>query len=163
MDKNEQLQRLLRLKRHEKPPEGFADEFLESFQRRQRTDIIGRSALSIVRERFLAWSEGLRRPAVLWTAGLAYAGIMLTLWMLPRHSPNSDVTMYVGQQTVNTHPRPAVPAANGRTQAVSTAQGNTPVNVPGKRRTAPQSQEKENIIGTEKKTEDYQAPPLREL
>ena len=162
MDKEDQLLRLLRLKRYEQPPEEFAKEFLEEFQRRQRTDIVRRSALSIVWERLTAWFEGLRRPAVLWTAGLAYAALMLALWLLPRHTPGNDMTMIVGTGGVQTHAQPQVPEA--KTQNVSTAPApGVLVSPGGKRRTAPQPQEKENIIGTGQKTDEYQPPPLSEL
>ena len=70
MDKDEKLRQLLRLKRYEQPPEGFAEEFLEKFQRRQRSEIIRRSSLSILWERTQAWLDGLRRPAVIWSACL---------------------------------------------------------------------------------------------
>ena len=159
MDKDEKLQNLLRLKRHEQPPEGFAEEFLEKFQRRQRTELVRRSALSILWERGQAWLEGLRRPAVIWSAAGAYAALMLGLWLIPRSSPRTgDMTVVVATGRVNA---PAVdyhPSGNPRT-------GTVPVkaDVPGKRRTKEQPQEKENIIGPETKPDDVPQPPLREL
>lgn len=158
MDKEEQLQKLLRLKRHEQPPEGFAEEFLEKFQRRQRTELVRRSALSILWERSQAWLEGLRRPVVIWSAAGAYGVLMLSLWLLPRHSPSS------GNTTAIVFTAPPVNAPT-----VSHRQGSALINTDGvpapgkKRRTPDQTQEKESVIGPETKPESYTPPPLREL
>jgi hypothetical protein len=161
MDKKEKLQALLRLKRHEQPPEGFAEEFLEKFQRRQRTELVRRSALSILWERSQAWLEGLRRPVVVWSAAGAYAAVMLALWLIPRPAPRTgNTTLVVATSRVNT------PAANSAKVDYSPRNtGAVPVNadVPGKRRTPEQPQEKQNIIGPETKPDGYKPPPLREL
>ena len=167
MNKEEQLQRLLRLKRHEQPPEGFAQEFLEKFQKRQRTELVRRSALSILAERMQAWIEGLRRPLVLWGAAAAYAAVMLTLWLLPRPAAPGGVTMVVTTTpppgtnvtfTPGTAPTvtPAAVGITGRATPIPNAQP------PGKRRTASQDQNREPVIGTDE-PEPSPAPPLRDL
>ena len=161
MNKEEQLQRLLRLKRHEQPPEGFAEEFLEEFQRRQRSELVRRSALSILGERLQAWLEGLRRPAVIWGAAGAYAVLMLTLWLLPRPTPQSDVTMIVGTEN------PATAPVDHRINNSGTEPKIVPLpnyQGPGKRRTTDQEQNKESLIGPEEKNPEKSAdPPLRDL
>lgn len=43
---------LLRLKRHEHPPDGYEDRFLAEFQQRQRAELLKRSSLSLLWERF---------------------------------------------------------------------------------------------------------------
>jgi hypothetical protein len=163
MDKEEKLQALLRLKRHEQPPEGFAEEFLEKFQRRQRTELVRRSALSILWERSQAWLDGLRRPAVIWSAAGIYAAVLITLWLVPRPAPSSGNTTLV----VATTGRPNPPAV--RSTTVDYSPGKTGASIPAKpdvpgskRRTSDQPQEKQNLIGPETKPEEPQ-PPLREL
>jgi hypothetical protein len=145
MDKEQQLQCLLRLKRHEQPPEDFAESFLAEFQRRQRTDIVRRSALSIVWERLNVWASGLRRPAVVWSAAGAYAVLMLALWLLPRHAPRNDMTVVVGTggvtTTANVGFTPGVQVQPVTTQHPAAAE------IPGKRRTTPQPQDKASVIG----------------
>lgn len=158
MDKEEQLQRLLRLKRHEQPPEGFAEEFLAEFQRRQRTDIVRRSALSIVWERLGVWAEGLRRPAVIWSAAGVYAAIMLTLWLLPRHAPRNDMTVVVGTEGVTTTANVGFTPGT-QVQPVSTGASGEAASIPGKRRTSPQPQDRSNIIGAEPAEEQEPKKP----
>lgn len=160
MDKEDKLQTLLRLKRYEQPPEGFAEEFLEKFQRRQRTELVRRSALSILWERSQAWLDGLRRPAVIWTAGGAYAALLLTLWLLPRPAPKTgDIAVFVATGRTNTQTVDSRPNNPRRAVPVQHIDSSVP---PGKRRTTEQPQEKEKIIGPETKPEEPQ-PPLREL
>ena len=145
MDKDAQLQRLLRLKQFERPPQDYADGFLDRFHERQRADLMQCSAFSLFKDRATAWLDGLRRPAVLWGAGLAYAVFMLILWRWPAADPPSD-TMIVIQQ-------PQAPAAGGAvTIPVQYAPGAAvpapvenggpgrpaPDNIPGRRRTVTQ-------------------------
>ena len=145
MDKDVQLQRLLRLKQFERPPQDYADGFLDRFHERQRADLMNGSAFSLLADRAAAWLDGLRRPAVLWGAGLAYAAFMLILWRWPAADPPAG-TMIVIQQpqapgaggavTVPVQYTPGaaapVPAANGAPDQPA------PDNIPGRRRTVTQ-------------------------
>ncbi len=45
------VRKLMRLKRHEEPPEGYFDAFLSEFHRRQRAELLKRSSLSLFMER----------------------------------------------------------------------------------------------------------------
>ena len=158
MDKDEKLRRLLRLKRYELPPEGFAEEFLEKFQRRQRSEIVRRSSFSILWERIQAWLDGLRRPAVIWSAAGAYAAVMVTLWLLPRPSPNDGATIFVGGSVIT------APAVDYRQDHQNGSQTITTPQPGGKRRTTTQDQDKEPVIGPDEKTEiPGEQPKLRDL
>jgi hypothetical protein len=161
MDKEDKLRTLLRLKRYEQPPEGFADEFLEKFQRRQRSELVRRSALSILWERIQAWLDGLRRPAIIWGAAGAYAVFLLCLWLVPRSAPPSGVVVIATGRT-NTPTVGYKPVPNPRNGTVP-VKADVPGSIPGKRRTAEQPQEKENLIGPGTKPDEYPQPPLREL
>lgn len=146
----EKLRRLLRLKRYEQPPEGFAEEFLEKFQRRQRSELLRRSSLGIFRERLVEWLHGLRRPAIIWSAAGAYAAVMLTLWLLPRPVPGNGTTVVLGSTVVTSSAVDYQPNGNqaGPTPVQHPIPTTSPNAVPpGKRRTTIQSQDKEEIIG----------------
>ena len=151
MNKDDKLHKLLRLKRYEHPPEEFAGEFLEKFQRRQRGELMRRSSLGLCWERLQAWMEGPRRPVFLWGAAAAYAVIMTGFWLWPKPVPDAATTMMVGTlppqvntQTVSTNPAVEV---------------NVSTPAPGKRRTPAQEQEKERVIGPESPS----PAPLRDL
>ncbi|MBL9151249.1 MAG: hypothetical protein JNK37_02130 [Verrucomicrobiales bacterium] len=59
----EDLQKLLRLKRYEQPPEGYYERFAESFKERQRGEMLRQSSRSLLVERVSTWmwSSGTKR------------------------------------------------------------------------------------------------------
>lgn len=65
------IQKLIRLKRHEQPPEGYFDDFLYEFQRRQRAEMLKRPLWQIAWERANLWLDSFRVPAI------AYASILV--------------------------------------------------------------------------------------
>jgi len=71
MPEDTDIQKLLRLKRYEKPPEGYFDDFLLEFQRRQRTQLLRVPLGEILWERVNGWFDSVRVPA------MAYAGILV--------------------------------------------------------------------------------------
>ena len=71
-----EIQRLIRLKRYEQPPEGFVDEFLVNFHYRQRSEILRQSSLSLFWERLVTFMDG---RAV---QGMSLAGATVVLLML---------------------------------------------------------------------------------
>lgn len=96
------IQKLIRLKRYEQPPEDYFEDFLLEFQRRQRTEMIQRPVWQIAWERANLWLEGFRVPA------LAYAGIFavaLGVTGLMVSSPNSPSA---GSVAVNSAAAPAM-------------------------------------------------------
>ena len=62
------IQRLLRLKRYEQPPEGYYDDFLRDFHRRQRAELLKPSLTTLLLERLSYWVSEFRVPT------FAYAG-----------------------------------------------------------------------------------------
>lgn len=58
MTEFEDIQRLVRLKRHELPPEGFVDGFITAFHERQRSELLKQSARSLFWERLTTFFEG---------------------------------------------------------------------------------------------------------
>jgi hypothetical protein len=69
----EDIQRLLRLKRHERPPEDFVEDFIRQFQHRQRQELLQHSARGLLWERVTTYFEGLFAPKWRWAGATAVA------------------------------------------------------------------------------------------
>lgn len=117
MSPEEKLKGLLRLKRHETPPDGFFDNLLSDLHQRQRQELMNRGSLSILWERIGTWMDSLRRPAVIWSAAVGYAAIMMLVvfWPKPSRTPGGSVTLIAADPSVmqpqpqNAQPRPPAP------------------------------------------------------
>ncbi len=140
MNKDEQLARLLRLKRHETPGEDFFEGFLDDFHAHQRRAIATQSAASLWWERLGTACSALRRPATAWAAAGAYAAVMLLIhaWPAPDHAART--TIVISDPSPGGTPAPAQrwqpPLPSPRSIPVSSNPELVPP--PGKRRTADQ-------------------------
>jgi len=90
MSDESDIQKLLRLKRYEQPPEGYFDDFLSEFQRSQRLELMRRPAYELVWERVTGWIDSVRVPAVAYAAILVVgAGVTGNILTGPRESSTS--------------------------------------------------------------------------
>lgn len=76
----EDIQRLLRLKRYERPSDDFVEDFVHQFQHRQRQDLVRHSARGLLWERVSTYFEGLFAPTWRWAGATAVA--LLTVFMV---------------------------------------------------------------------------------
>lgn len=81
MNEFDEIQNLIRLKRHETPPHGFVEDFVSAFRERQRAEMLQRSARSLLWERITTYFADMLNPKLAWTvatfAALALLGISL--------------------------------------------------------------------------------------
>ena len=84
---DQQLGNLLALKRHEKPPEGYMEDFLREFHMRRREEAMHGGARRPLWERFTEWlaEPGLAKWA--YGAGVAYAAVLAVVLAVPRAQP----------------------------------------------------------------------------
>jgi len=82
-DEFNEIRRLIRLKRYEKPGDGYFEEFLTEFQKRQRSELLQRSAHSLLVERVGTYFSGIGRRGWIYAAGGAYAVVMLGMFAWP--------------------------------------------------------------------------------
>jgi hypothetical protein len=104
MSEFEEVQRIIRLKRHERPPEGFIDEFLSEFHERQRAEVLRRSARGLLWERVTTYLSELLNPKWAW-AGATVAAVVAVGWMM-RPAPQSSAA-----QLAKNQPSPAAGSA----------------------------------------------------
>ncbi len=110
MNKDEQLARLLRLKRHEKPDEAYFEGFLGQFHDYQRKAIATQSAAALFWERVCTMVTALRRPSTAWAAAGAYAAIMLLIYAWPAPDHAVKTTLVISNQGPMVQPGPGNPA-----------------------------------------------------
>ena len=172
MTKEEQLARLLRLKRYEKPDTDYFAGFLDEFHDYQRKAVATQSAASLWWERVCTTFSALRRPSTAWAAVGAYATVMLLIytWPAPDHARPTTVVVAGDASALPVTPRPPAPSRTpdsfqswqtaipaGQTQTVSDTPGLQPP-VTGKRRTADQPQDLPKVNGAPPSAEP---PPKR--
>jgi hypothetical protein len=159
MNKDEQLARLLRLKRHEKPGEEYFEGFLHDFHAYQRKALATQSAASLWWERVGTGLSALRRPSTAWAAVGVYAAVMMLIyvWPAPNHGGNTTLVISpnpppASNPSIVPAPMPgasqpwqtSIPA--GQTINVSESPGLKPP-AAGKRRTPDQPLELPGVIG----------------
>lgn len=97
MTEFEEIQKLIRLKRHERPPEGFMEEFLNAFQQRQRSEILRRSARSLLWERVTTYFSEMVNPKWAWATATVAAVAVLGLALRPHDGAGLQVVQNPSQ------------------------------------------------------------------
>ena len=94
MSEFEDIQRLIRLKRFEKPEEGFTENFLQQFHQRQRAEMLKQSSVELFWERATTWWDNLLVPK--WGMVAAAVSVCaMSLWLLsqPAAKPAAALTV----------------------------------------------------------------------
>lgn len=91
MNENDDVQKLIRLKRYESPSDDYFERFLDDFRQRQRSELLNTSARGILFERVQTWMSGMGKQSWIYGAGAAYATLMFGFFLMPQH--DSDPTI----------------------------------------------------------------------
>ena len=87
------MQKLLRLKRYEQPPEGYYEEFLREFHHRQRAELLRPSLSTLLLEPFSAWASEFRVPAFAYAGATAVAVVAsVAIWFNTAGTTGSQAT-----------------------------------------------------------------------
>ncbi len=78
---NQDIHKLLRLKRYEMPSQDYFERFLEEFHRRQRSELISRPAWQVLFDRVLNAFPDFRVPRLAY-AGVAVVAVLLSTLIL---------------------------------------------------------------------------------
>ncbi len=83
----EEIGALLALKRHERPEEGYFDDFLREFHQRRREEEALKSSPAGWLRRLSAWFSNLGASRWAYGAGLAYATVTAMFLLVPDAAP----------------------------------------------------------------------------
>lgn len=96
-DELSELQGLLQLKNYERPADGYFEDFLDEFHRRQRVAAQEQVGLSAYLSRFTAWFHDLGAAKWAMGAGVAYAALMIGFFAIPGTESASGVATDAGE------------------------------------------------------------------
>jgi hypothetical protein len=90
-DELQELQALLQLKNYERPRDGYFEDFLDEFHRRQRLEKQGEVSRDGLSTKLANWFQGL--GAARWAIGAAgaYAALFLAFLALPETQPGDEM------------------------------------------------------------------------
>ena len=91
----EPIHKVIRLKRYEQPPEGYFEDFLREFHRRQRAELLKPSISTLIWERLFSLIPEVRVPAFAYagaTAVAVMAGAAILSHATPSHSSAAAVS-----------------------------------------------------------------------
>ena len=95
------VQKLIRLKRFECPPEGAVDDFLDEFQRRQRSQALTGSSTKLLFERVATYMSSFGKQKWVYGALAGYACVMLFFLVRPSETPMGQPTGGAGAVPVD--------------------------------------------------------------
>ncbi len=116
MEHNESISKLLRLKRYERPPQDYFENFLSDFQLRQRAEVIHRPFFKVLLDRISSAFTPPPSPRLAFAASCAVAviaGASVFTWSTSEdgENPGVNMTLTSGQPVEIGAPRPAAPTA----------------------------------------------------
>jgi hypothetical protein len=114
----QQLQKLLRIKRFEQPPPGYFDRALIEFHRRQREELLRRSATSIWWERVVSGLWNFRVPSYAYGAAFGMFVVAATIIGSGLWTPSKD-TSDLNTGSVAVISGPAVQESSGSRLALN--------------------------------------------
>ena len=113
MSPEEQISKLLRLKRHELPPPGYFEDFLQEFQARQRAEVIRRPLWEIAWDRMASFAPSFQVPRMAYAAVVALAVAASAMTIVHPGAPVSRETLAANRATFSlTSPQPVTIGAS---------------------------------------------------
>lgn len=87
---HEPMHKIIKLKRYEQPPEGYYEDFLREFHRRQRAELLNPSLSTLLLERLSGLFSELRVPAMAF-AGAAAVAVIASVAII-RETPRQETS-----------------------------------------------------------------------
>ena len=109
--REDQIQKLISLKRYETPRDGYFEDFLEEFQQRQRQELLKKSSLSLLSERVGTWFREL--GSIKWVAGAGAAYAALTVgFVLYSSNTGPEVNQNIAPASFERNPAEPIDAVD---------------------------------------------------
>jgi hypothetical protein len=106
MTPEENISKLLRLKRYEQPPVGYFDDFLQEFQSRQRADLIRPPLWEVLWERISSIAPSFQVPRLAYASIVALA-LAASAVIVARPAPQASGTLADSRPSLSlTSPQP---------------------------------------------------------
>ena len=107
MSSEEQISKLLRLKRYEQPPPGYFDDFLREFQARQRVEVIRRPLWEIAWDRISSLAPSFQVPRMAYATIVGMAVVASAMIMVRPGTPVASGILAENRSTLSlTQPQP---------------------------------------------------------
>jgi len=104
---HEPMHKVIKLKRYEQPPEGYYEDFLREFHRRQRAELLNPSLSTLLLERLSGLFSELRVPAMAF-AGAAAVAVIASIAII-RETPHQETPRAYSVSYTPTLPYSQVP------------------------------------------------------
>jgi len=114
---HEPMHKIIKLKRYEQPPEGYYQDFLHEFHRRQRAELLNLPLSTLIMERLLGLIPEFRVPAMAF-AGAAAVAIIASLAII-RETPRNEMARAYSASYTPTRPYSQTPVTIQNIQPVS--------------------------------------------
>ncbi|MCB1098965.1 MAG: hypothetical protein KDN22_25560 [Verrucomicrobiae bacterium] len=102
-EQNNDIEKLIRLKRYEQPQEGYFDDFLKEFQDRQRSELLQQSARGLLFERLGTYFSGFSKRQWVYAGSAAYAAVTVGFFLVAdTSSPPSEPQVASASAATNT-------------------------------------------------------------
>ena len=111
------MHKIIKLKRYEQPPDGYYEDFLREFHRRQRAELLKPSISTLIMERLSGLIPELRVPALAF-AGAAVVALIASIAII-RDTPRQETPRAYSVSYTPTLPYSQVPVTIRNTQPVS--------------------------------------------
>ena len=104
MTPEEQISKLLRLKRYEQPRPGYFEDFLQEFQDRQRAELIRRPLWEIAWDRIVSLAPTFQVPRMAYATIVALAVAASALIIVHPGAPGASGTLAANRSTLSLTP-----------------------------------------------------------
>lgn len=105
MKDEEEVQKLIALKRYETPGDAYYEQFLENFKERQRSELLRHSSRALLAERVATWFDEMNGAKWLAPAGAVAAAVAAGFFLVgPEENESATPTALLAEEAAESEP-----------------------------------------------------------